>query len=127
MFGFAHFTHPDVSLILMPYYLAVAAVYGGLAYLTDSILPSLVLHAGGNVLGYLDLLTHGRSEWQASSTPQPLIWQAGTDTTFWFSCGALVVIAALAFSAYRALARVVRQALERGTPSLASIQQQDNG
>ena len=40
----------------MPYYLAVAAVYGALAYFTNSILPSLVLHAGGNVLGAFDLL-----------------------------------------------------------------------
>lgn len=116
LFGFAHFTHPEVSLILMPYYVAVAAVYGGLAYLTDSILPSLVLHAGGNVLGYMDLITHGRSEWQASSSPQPLIWQTGADATFWFSCGALVVVAALAFSAYRALARVVGRTRERGAP-----------
>ena len=56
LFGFAHFTHPEVTLILMPYYLAVAAIYGALAHLTNSILPSMVLHAAGNVLGYVKLL-----------------------------------------------------------------------
>lgn len=59
IFGFAHFTHPEVTLVLLPYYLAVAAVYGALAYLTNSILPSLVLHAGGNMLSAFDLF-HGR-------------------------------------------------------------------
>lgn len=69
LFGFAHFTHPEVTLIPMPYYLAVAAIYGAVAYLTNSILPSMVLHAAGNALGYLDLLARGRAEWQASPSP----------------------------------------------------------
>lgn len=47
VFGLAHFTHPEVTLILLPYFVAVAAVYGALAYLTNSILPSLVLHTVG--------------------------------------------------------------------------------
>ena len=60
LFGFAHFTHPEVTLVLMPYYLAVAAIYGTLAYLTNSIWPSVVLHAGGNILGG-DRLLRARS------------------------------------------------------------------
>src|SRR5258708_6208524 len=59
LFGFAHFTHPEVALSLMPYYLLVAAIYGALAYLTNSILPSMVLHAGGNFLGGIGLLARG--------------------------------------------------------------------
>lgn len=113
MFGFAHFTHPEVSLVLLPYFLAVAAVYGALAYLTDSILPSLALHAGGNVLGSLDLFTRGQSEWQASSTPRPLIWETGADASFWMALAAFVVVGALALAAYRALASVTRQERER--------------
>ena len=68
LFGFAHFTHPEVGIILLPYYLAVATVYGTLAYLTNSIFPSMVLHAGGNILGALALFGQSRSEWQASSS-----------------------------------------------------------
>ena len=64
LFGLAHFTHPEITVILMPYYLAVAAIYGALAYLTNSILPSAVLHAGGNVLSAIALFAGGRSEWQ---------------------------------------------------------------
>jgi membrane protease YdiL (CAAX protease family) len=44
LFGLAHFTHPEVTLALLQYYLAYAAVYGTLDYLTDSILASVVLH-----------------------------------------------------------------------------------
>ena len=108
LFGFAHFTHPEVTLILMPYYLAVAAVYGALAYLTNSILPSMVLHAGGNVLGALDLFARGRSEWQASPTPKPLIWESGADASFWVAVVAALLAGAVAVWAYAALARVVR-------------------
>jgi membrane protease YdiL (CAAX protease family) len=60
LFGLAHFAHPEVGVLLMPFYLAVAAVYGGLAYLTDSTLPGMVLHAGGNMFSALDLFTRGR-------------------------------------------------------------------
>jgi membrane protease YdiL (CAAX protease family) len=113
LFGFAHFTHPEVTLILMPYYVAVAAIYGTLAYLTNSILPSMVLHAGGNILGSMDLLARGRAEWQASSTPAPLIWETGSDPSFWLSCAATVVVGTAVVWAYCALAAVVRQAPPR--------------
>lgn len=49
-FGLLHFpNHPDAVLTMLPYYIAVAAVYGGLTWAVNSILPALVLHAGGNV------------------------------------------------------------------------------
>ena len=72
IFAFAHFTHPEVGLILLPYYVAVAAVYGTLAYLTNSILPSLALHTVGNILAGLSLFTQGRSEWQYHHHPLSL-------------------------------------------------------
>jgi membrane protease YdiL (CAAX protease family) len=112
LFGFAHFTHPEVTLILMPNYLAVAAIYGALAYLTNSIWPSMVLHAGGNLLGSIDLLTRGRTEWQASSSPVPPIWETGADASFWISGAAFLLVGAAAVWAYAALARVVRKAPE---------------
>lgn len=106
MFGFAHFAHPEVTLVLMPYYLAVAAVYGGLAYITNSILPSLVLHAGGNMFMFLAQLGARRSEWQA--TAQPLVWETGPDATFVMTMVAAVVLGAATFWAYSGLAAVVR-------------------
>ena len=90
LFGFAHFAHPEVGLVLLPFYIAVAAVYGALAYFTDSTLPGMVLHAGGNMFSAFDLFTRGRSEWQLSAEAQPLIWETGPDMAFWATVAALV-------------------------------------
>ncbi len=110
LFGFAHFTHPEVTVVLLPYYVAVAAVYGALAYFTNSIFPSMVLHAGGNMLAALDLFARGQSEWQASSSPAPLIWQTGTDASFWISLLAFLLVGSAAVWAYAGLAAVARAA-----------------
>jgi hypothetical protein len=80
-----------------------------MAYLANSILPGMVLHAVGDVFGGLDLLTRGQSEWQASSKPEPLIWETGADTSFWISCVIFVIAGAAAVWAYSALAAVVRK------------------
>jgi membrane protease YdiL (CAAX protease family) len=105
VFGLGHLTHPEITLVLLPYYLAAAAVYGTLAYLTDSTLPSMVLHAGGNVFSAVSLFLGGRSEWQLSSTPQPLIWEAGPDASFWGTVAALLVVGAAAVWAFSSLSR----------------------
>lgn len=110
LFGFAHFTHPEVTIVLMPYYLAVAAVYGALAYFTNSIFPSMVLHAGGNMLAAIDLFARGQSEWQASPNPAPLIWATGTDASFWVSLVAFLFVGSAAVWAYAGLAAVARAA-----------------
>src|SRR6185436_6960421 len=50
LFGLLHFpTHPADVLWMLPYYIAVSAVYGGLTWAANSILPALVLHAAGDV------------------------------------------------------------------------------
>ena len=110
VFGLAHLFHPEVTLALLPYYLAVATIYGMLAHLTNSILPSIVLHAGGNMLGSLDLLTRGQAEWQAPARPTPLIWEVGVGTAFWGSVIAFVLIGATAIVAYVVLAQATRGA-----------------
>src|SRR5688572_971828 len=44
-FGLLHFpNHPDAVVQMLPYYIAVAAVYGGLTWATNSILPAIALH-----------------------------------------------------------------------------------
>ena len=107
MFGFLHFTHPEVTLVLMPYFLAVGAVYGALTYLTSSILPALFLHAGGNFLSGLGVLAGGTDlETPASA---PLIWETGADASFWMSVAALLVVGAAVVWAYSALATVARK------------------
>ena len=114
LFGFGHFTHPEVGVVLLPFYLAAAAVYGALAYLTDSTLPSMVFHAGGNMFSAFDLFARGRSEWQLSPEAEPLIWETGPDLALWGNVAALVIAAGLTVGAFSALARVTRKARASG-------------
>jgi membrane protease YdiL (CAAX protease family) len=102
-FGLAHFSHAEVGLVLMPFYVAVAAVYGGLAYATNSTLPGMVLHAGGDIFSAFSLLTQGRSEWQLGIQPPPLVWQTGIDAAFVANAAGLVLVSAGAIWAYRGL------------------------
>jgi membrane protease YdiL (CAAX protease family) len=102
--------HLDFTPILWPYYVAVAAIYGTVAYLTNSILPAIVLHTAGNVYSNLDLWMRGRAEWQAANGPATLIWQTGADQSFWISSAAFVIITAATIWAYRLLGKVSRRA-----------------
>ena len=103
-FGLAHFNHKEVTFLLLPYYMSVAAVFGTLAYLTKSILPGLVLHTVGDILDGISSITTNRPEWQAPPTIKPLIWETGTDASFWISCLATVVLGLCTVLAYRHLA-----------------------
>lgn len=108
MFAIAHL---DFTLVLWPYYMAVAAIYGTVTRLAKSILPAVVLHTGGNVYSSLDLWLHGRAEWQAASSPSVLIWQAGADPSFWMMSMALTIVATAMVWAYFRLARSSRSEL----------------
>jgi len=75
MFAIAHL---DFTWVLWPYYLAVSALYGAIAYLTRSILPSIALHTAGNLYSNLDLLLHGRAEWQSGGQRGDALAQEAT-------------------------------------------------
>lgn len=102
--------HLDFKLILWPYYVAVAAIYGCVAYWTDSILPAIVLHTAGNVYSNLDLWLHGQAEWQASGTAR-LIWESGTDRSFWAMVIALVFVTTATVWAYFQLSHAAKKPL----------------
>jgi membrane protease YdiL (CAAX protease family) len=105
MFALAHL---DFTLVLWPYYVAVAAIYGTVTSLTDSILPAIVLHTGGNIYSNLDLWLHGQAEWQAGAAPGGLIWQTGIDEPFRNASIALLVVATMMMWAYRKLAEAAQ-------------------
>jgi membrane protease YdiL (CAAX protease family) len=108
VFALAHFTHREVGLVLLPYYVAVAVVYGGLAYATNSTLPSMVLHAGGNALSAFGLFAQGHSEWQLGTQSAPLVWQSGVDAAFVVNVAAFLAVGLGACMAYRALFSAAR-------------------
>ncbi|MFL6228534.1 MAG: CPBP family intramembrane glutamic endopeptidase [Pyrinomonadaceae bacterium] len=110
MFAVAHL---DFTLVLWPYYVAVAAIYGTVTYLTESILPAVVLHTSGNIYSNIDLWLHGQAEWQASSRASELIWTAGTDAPFWVSVVALLIVGTATAGAFFKLARAARRSPAR--------------
>jgi membrane protease YdiL (CAAX protease family) len=120
VFGLAHYNHhPAAALTMLPFYIAVAAVYGGIAYATNSILPAVVLHAAGDVFSLGRLWLTGQPEWQASASPATptLVWQTGVDFPFVRSVIVFGVLSAAAIWAYSALARTARAA-----PQAVSVQ-----
>jgi membrane protease YdiL (CAAX protease family) len=111
VFGLAHYNHhPAAVFEMLPFYIGVAAVYGGLAYATNSILPGLVLHAGGDVFSLTRLWTTGLADWQVSAASPPLVWETGVDAAFVSSIVGFVVLGAGAAWAYSAVTRAARAA-----------------
>jgi membrane protease YdiL (CAAX protease family) len=120
LFGLAHFTHHPgwATLAVLPYYLLVAAIYGMMAYGTNSIWAGLVLHAGGDVLVLSRLWITGRGEWQVTETAPRLIWETGPDPAFWGALIAFLLLGALSAFLFATLAST-RAARTRGIASPA--------
>jgi membrane protease YdiL (CAAX protease family) len=107
MFGLLHFpNHGDAVLTMLPYYIAVAAVYGGLTWAANSILPSLVLHVGGDIWSLGRLWMTGRPEWQLSPSPPALIRETGVDKGFLLAMASLAMLTMLTVAGYRAVRRL---------------------
>ncbi len=116
LFGLLHFTnHPSDVVLMLPYYVAVSAVYGGLTWAANSILPALVLHSLGDVVVLTRWWLTGRPEWQIAAIPPPLVWDAGFDASFVLTAVAAIVLAVVTVKAYGAV-RISR--------SLATIREQ---
>ena len=100
---------------MLPFYLAVSAIYGGLAYATNSILPGIVMHAGGDIWALTRLWTTGKPDWQLSPVPSGLIWETDIDPAFVTSVVAFIVLAGAATWAYIGVARAARSELTAGS------------
>ena len=119
-FGLLHFpNHPEAVVQMLPYYIAVAAVYGGLTWATNSILPAVALHVGGDIWSLGRLWITGRPEWQRTENPPPLVWVSGPDASFLWACALLVAFTAATIALYGYLQRVTtRLAASSIAPSL---------
>jgi membrane protease YdiL (CAAX protease family) len=107
LFGLLHFpAHSADVLWMLPYYIAVSAVYGGLTWAANSILPALVLHAAGDVVVLTRWWLTGRPEWQIGAEPLPLVWDSGIDSPFVFTAIASLALVAGTTLAYRAVRRL---------------------
>ena len=102
LFGLLHFpNHPGDVVLMLPYYIAVSAVYGGLTWAANSILPALVLHAGGDIAVLTRWWLTGRPEWQMGAVARPLVWDSGVDVSFVLAVFIALVLAASTAWSYR--------------------------
>ena len=106
MFAVAHL---DFTLVLWPYYVAVAAIYGVVTALTNSVWPAVVLHTAGNLYSNLDLLLHGHAEWQAPGGATQLVWTTGVDKAFVWLAVASIAVAVLTVWAFTRLANATSE------------------
>lgn len=100
--------HLDFTPALWPYYVAVAALYGAITYVTGSILPAVVLHTGGNLYSNFDLWLHGQAEWQTPAGSAASVWQSGIDGPFLADGAAFAIAATAMLMAFRRLLRATR-------------------
>ena len=106
MFGLLHSsTHPGAVVVMLPYYIAVAAVYSGLTWATNSILPALALHVGGDIWSLVRLWATGKAEWQRSDAAQALVWDVGLDASFLSAVGLCAAFSIATFMLCRQLRR----------------------
>lgn len=111
LFGLAHFRHhPGVATLgMLPYYMYAAALYGLIAYATNSIIPGLVLHAVGDVFVLSRWWLTGRGEWQLTESTPATIWQTGPDGAFWTALAAFIVLGGAATATFAALIAAGRE------------------
>lgn len=102
VFGLVHIANGYRELTWLLSDAVFGAILGTLAYLTNSILPGLVLHAAGDAARYLVVWRLGPNR------PKALIWESGPDASFWVSLTVAATVGAAAVWAYRKLAAVVQ-------------------
>ena len=107
LFGLAHFTHHPGAAVLgmLPFYMFVSAVYGMMAWCTNSIVPGIILHAGGDVFTFTRLWATGQGEWQLTAAAPKLIWETGPDGAFWGALAAFIALGAAATWMFATLAK----------------------
>jgi len=105
MFAIAHL---DFALVLWPYYLGVAAIYGVIAHRTGSILPTMVLHTLGNTFSNLDLWLHRQAEWQTPAGSPGFVWISGADANFYLAAAAFIVATAASLWCFAKLSMVTK-------------------
>jgi membrane protease YdiL (CAAX protease family) len=101
-----HFSHGFAYTVpRLPYYFAISIIYSAIAYLSNSLLPLVTIHASGDALGFLYVWLRGMPH------AKPLLWQSGSDAALWTELGLGLLFGLLAIGAYRKLASV--SSLER--------------
>src|SRR5712692_7593260 len=98
-------------LPIVLWYFFSDVMFGTMAYLTKSILPSAVVHSIG-------LLIFFTLVWPYDAQRLP-VWETGANTSFWLTVAQAVIFSALALLAFRHLARITKDIHAGGRPIIA--------
>lgn len=102
LFGMAHFSHGIAQTIpLLPYYFAISVIYSAIAYLSNSLLPVVAIHASGDALEFLYAWLHGASPLKPAGEQ--------SEVAFGVHLISGLLLGALAIGAYRQLAAVAHR------------------
>jgi membrane protease YdiL (CAAX protease family) len=93
---------------IMLWYFFSDVMFGAMAYLTKSILPSAVVHSIG-------LLIFFALVWPYDAQRR-LIWESGANAGFWLAAAQAIIFTALALLAFIRLALVTKRAAVRDNP-----------
>ncbi|MEO7326687.1 MAG: type II CAAX endopeptidase family protein [Dokdonella sp.] len=96
-----YFGHAYATFAFLPFFLAVSTLHGLLVYTTQSILPSIVLHAVADAI--VIPIQYGVIGNPSLSS----VWTNGVDDSFLVTAAVGVVFAGVAVPAFGKLARVV--------------------
>jgi membrane protease YdiL (CAAX protease family) len=101
VFTLAHLNHGVSVLLLFDF--AFGVVFGVLAWLSQSLLPAMILHSLSDVI----LFAWGQRI-AAAVAAKPLVWVSGPDLWFMLPCVAFAILAAGAVLAFGRFTRVAR-------------------
>jgi Type II CAAX prenyl endopeptidase Rce1-like len=87
---------------ILLWYFFVDVMFGGMAYLTKSILPSAVVHSIGLLIFFILVWPY--------DAQRRLIWETGANTGFWIAAAQAIIFTVLALLAFIRLARVTKRA-----------------
>jgi len=107
LFALAHLTHGFFWPKLLVYFL-VGAVFGVIAYLTQSSIPAIPAHIVGDLIFFTLVWPHDAS--------RRLVWNGGADTWFWIHVAQAIVFTGLAIPAFMRVAKL-SETLRQPLPS----------
>jgi membrane protease YdiL (CAAX protease family) len=102
VFGVVHIANGYHELTWLLADAVLGAILGTMAYLTNSILPGVVLHAVNDAVRFLAVWRLGPIQ------PKTLIWESGPDASFWMSVAVVATVGGVAIWTFRKLALVAR-------------------